>query len=532
MGSGPGGWLGSVAIAAALGTACGDDTAADPLQIELDSGVIRGVRQGATRMFRGIPYAAPPVGDLRWRSPQPVTPWGDVRLAAELGASCPQGANPFGGGGLSGDEDCLYLNVWTPAQAQSVPVLVWLHGGAFMIGTGGETYYAGRHLAETYGVAVVTINYRIGPLGFLAHPALTAESFEHPSSGNYGIEDQLAALRWVQRNIRAFGGDPGRVTLFGESAGGLSACVHYVSPASAGLFHAAIAQSGLCTNDLLMPPLAEAETHGVALAEQLGCPGVDASAAACLRGASPEQLVTLGGLPAPASLPPGGQLYAAAQALPATPNVDGLVIPARLHDAFAAGNYPARPLVIGNTRDEGTLFHNEIASVPVDDDDAYRAALERRFGAGAVDAIVAQYPPASYASRDRALAEITTDAFWVCPARRAARGAAMRGAKVYAYSFERELQNTFLPGLGVFHASELPFVFGTDPLFPLGQVGEAGRPAAAAIQQFWTRFAATGEPGGGWPVYTADDDTLMVIDVDSAPRTGHKAAVCDFWDAL
>lgn len=521
-------------LAALALAACGDER--DPLEVEIDTGVLHGIAQGGTRAFLGIPYAAPPVGADRWRPPQPALPWDGVREALSVGVQCPQTLSLTGAGG---SEDCLFVNVWTPTAAGDdglVPVMVWLHGGAFIFGSGGDKYYNGRLLAETYGVVVVTVNYRLGPLGFLAHPALTAEDPAYPSSGNYGLDDQRAALQWVQRNIAKLGGDPGRVLLFGESAGGFSTCVHYVSPRSEGLFAAAISQSGLCASPLLETTLAEAEAGGAAVAQALGCPATGPDAVACMRGKPAEALLSATALPPIAQVPPGGPLYVSATGslLSTLPNVDGLVLPASLGQAFAAGNFEPRPLVLGTNRDEGTLFHSSLFAVEVTDDAQYQAALARRFGQSKVAAIVARYPAVAFESPNRALAEVTGDAFFVCPARRTARGAATAGAPVYLYSFEREPAQPFLPGLGVFHSAELPFLFGTDPAFPLSRVGD-GQPTADLMQQLWTRFAATGDPNAGepsWPPFARTDERHLVLDNTPRGAIDHKRAICDFWDAL
>ncbi|MBP6729758.1 MAG: carboxylesterase family protein, partial [Microthrixaceae bacterium] len=226
------------------GGAGGGGGAGPVLDVTIDSGPIEGKLVGSTRAFLGIPYAAAPVGDLRFRSPQPVEPWTDTRAYTEVGPGCPQ--SPVFVTTVS--EDCLTLNVWTPAAPSSaaLPVMVFLHGGAFVGGSGGQINYDGQRLSESGRVIVVTINYRLGPLGFLSHPALAAEDPAHATSGMYGLEDQTAALAWVKANAAAFGGDPGNVTIFGESAGGISACLHLVMPASAGLFDRAIIESGPC----------------------------------------------------------------------------------------------------------------------------------------------------------------------------------------------------------------------------------------------------------------------------------------------
>ena len=516
-----------IALVCVLG--CG--TSSDDLHVKTETGVVHGARDGTVRSFLGIPYAAPPVGDLRWRAPQPAAVWNGTLETIVVGQQCPQ---TLSYAGPSYDEDCLYLNVWTPDGAHDLPVMVWLHGGAFIFGSGGDKYYDGGKLAAQ-GVVIVTINYRLGVLGFMAHPALDVEDPQYPTSGNYGLEDQRFALEWVQRNIAAFGGDPKQVTLFGESAGGFSTCVQYLSARTQDLFGAAIAESGLCGSTLLAPTHAVAESQSLTLADQLGCPGNDASALSCLRGIDSQTLLTVTALPPATGMTPGGPFYQAAILPAVLPNVDGYVFAAPMREAFDAHAFAPRPLLLGSNKDEGTLFHSSVYALPVTDDTTYRAALSVRFGASNVDAIVAQYPIASYASANAAIAAVTGDAFFVCPTRRSARGALAAGAPVFRYSFEQPLEAPFMQGLGVFHSAELPFVFGNDD-YPLGRVGTSGAPVSASIQDYWTTFAKTGAPNSSaevaWPGYDATSDPYLVLGTPIAASTQLKTALCDFWDAL
>ena len=532
--SGPG--LATLAMFAATSViACSSPD--DPLTVETTGGTVHGVRNDDAHAWLGIPYAAPPVGELRWRPPRPAPAWDGTREAIAVGAQCPQ---TFGFSAGGGDEACLFLNVWAPASrpAAPAPVMVWFHGGAFIFGSGGDPYYSGRVLAARHGVVVVTVNYRLGPLGFLAHPALAAEDAAHPRSGNYGILDQLAALEWVRDNIAGFGGDPARVTVWGESAGGLSACIHYLSPRSRGLFHAVISQSGLCSGDGVgETSTALAEADGVTFATDVGCAGTGADAVACLRAQDAFALVEASGSPSTAEQLPGGLFFQDGAALGWRPHVDGDLLVAPTAESFAAGDYPTAPLLLGTNRDEGTFFVWSVIARPARDEVEYRDALARRFGAGAVDAIVAQYPLTSYASPSLALAAVSADAFFVCPFRRTARLASAAGAPVYLYSFQREPLNGLIADGGAFHASEIPFVFGIDE-FPLGKVGPDGVPLSDAMMRYWTRFAATGDPGGGadsgdvaWPRYDAAADRHLVLDVPVRADRGHRQPQCDFWDA-
>jgi para-nitrobenzyl esterase len=509
--------------------ACSNEPSA--LDVELDTGVVRGTDDGrGVRSWLGIPYAAPVVGDLRWRPPRPPLAWDGARDATKVGHKCPQPTVLTPGGGA---EDCLTLNVWTPAPApSSAPVMVWIHGGAFVFGSGGDSFYAGSELARTRGVVVVTINYRLGGLGFFAHPALAAEDPDHPTSGNYGLLDQIAALEWVQRNIAGFGGDAGNVTLFGESAGGFSTCAHYASRETSDLFHRAIVQSGTCSSSTgLERTRAESEAAAIALAEKLGCAGTGADVIACMRGQADFTIVDETALPPIEEQKPGGWFYIDAPSN-VLPHVDGIVLPAPIEQRLAAGNYPPRPMIAGSNRDEGTLFHTTLLSKVVMTESQYRATLGRKFGNDMIDAIVAHYSPSTFASPNAALAEVTGDAFFVCPARRNVRAIARAGARVHRYTFELPLEQALIADLGAFHSAEIPFVFGLDT-FPLGKVGSSAG-LSEVIQGYWTRFAATGNPDGDgvpWPAHDASDQ-LIAFDVPVAARAGYKTAACDFWDAL
>jgi len=512
---------------------CSDDPG-NPLRVELDTGVVIGLDQGGVLEFLRIPYAAAPIGDLRFKPPQPPEPWTDERELINPGDPCPQGV-AFAGGGV---EDCLFINVWVPKTSNkksdgTLPVMVWLHGGAFIFGSGSDAYYSGAHLAEAQGVIVVNLSYRLGAFGFLAHPAFAMEDPAYPSSGNWGLDDQYAGLAWVQRNIAAFGGDPAKVTLFGESAGGYSTCVHYVAARTAGMFRAAISESGLCTTSVLELSRAEAEAAAISVAEKVGCTGT--GAAACLRGKPMMELVAATN-PIMQGAPPGGPFYQSGPPLTTLPNVDGFVIERPLRETFESGDFPSRPLILGATRDEGTLFHTSLFATAVTDEATYREALARRFPAESIDEIVARYPVAAFPNANRAIAEVSGDAFFVCPARRTARAVAASGAHTYYYSFQQEPTQAFMPDLGVFHSAEIPFLFATDPRYPLARAGDAGKPTSDALQEYWSRFATTMDPNGddarAWPEYTRATDQHLVIDNDPTVGSAYKSALCDFWDGV
>ena len=520
--------VGVVAIVALVGC-----TSSDELDVKIDTGVVHGAKTGTIRSFLGVPYAAAPVGDLRWRAPQPAATWSGTRQAIAIGAGCPQM-----GGLLTSvsdlEEDCLFANVWTPSAAHDLPVMVWIHGGAFIGGSGGDKWFDGTSLAQ-HGVVVVTINYRLGALGFLAHPALDTEDPAYPTSGNYGLEDQRAALQWVQRNIAAFGGDPTRVTVFGESAGAISVGVHYTSTRTSGLFRAAIAESGVFV-DAATTIHAQATAAGSLLGGMLGCAGTDAAAIACMRGLSVDTILAATATPPPAMQMPGGLFYQSSELGVSLPNIDGFVIALAPSQLLAQGPPEPRPLLLGTNKDEGTLFQWSVLSMPVADETQYRAALAVRFGASNVDAIVAQYPVASYASAADALSAVTGDYFFVCSTRTAARSALRAGAPVFRYSFEHALDNLVDASLGVCHSSELPFVFGdVGPVYPLGQVGTSGAPLSQQMQTYWTSFAKNLDPNdasvAAWPPY-ASADPYQLLDVPVSSAMALEQPACDFWDAL
>src|SRR4051812_36604844 len=330
--------LGAAIIATLLGAA-----SAKPPRVTIDNGTLEGAVDSTTNVmvFRGIPYAAPPVGDLRWKPPQAPARWQGVRAARDLGHNCMQ-HQPYGdidpfAAGVS--EDCLYLNVWTKSLDNRAPrpVMVWIHGGGFFAGFGGEERHNGARLAQK-GAVVVTLNYRLGPLGFLVHPALAAES-PHHATGNYGLLDQIAALEWVKRNIARFGGDPSRVTIFGESAGGMSVGSLIASPLAKGLFHRAILESGTGVS-IGITPRDTARALGLRFAEAVGVRGEGADAAAKLRALSPDTL-----LAASTVASAGGPKF--------FPVADGWVLPRPVDSALLSGKANFVPVIAGTNRDEG-----------------------------------------------------------------------------------------------------------------------------------------------------------------------------------
>jgi para-nitrobenzyl esterase len=491
--------------------------------IPTDRGPVRGFETPTEKEYLGIPYAAPPVGDLRWRPPQPHARWATPLDATHFANHCPQQGSLVGG--ASTNEDCLYLNVYTPnlgngkGHAKHLPVMFWIHGGALTSGES-EDYDPTRLVHQDR--VVVTINYRLGWLGFLAHPALTAESPNH-ASGDYGLMDQQAALRWVKRNIAKFGGDPGNVTIFGQSAGGQSVYAQLASPLAAGLFQRAIPQSG--SYAMHLRSLAQAEASGKDVANRVGCQDQTAE---CLRSVPVQDLLP--------TQPSGG--------LPLVPNVDGYVLPESLDTAFHDGTFNRVPVMPGSTHDEFTSFAAVLVpNVPPLLYSLVVSVFVSTLGvhASAAD-IVAQYPITAYGGDVRlALSAIGTDYLWSCSVRRTDQDLS-RFVPTWAYEFNDPNAPTILAPPGNFpyhsyHASELPYLFdsatrgGHAPLTPDQEK------LAAAMVGHWTQFAAAGDPNSpatpSWPAYTSASDTFQSLAPPTPyPTTGFAADHhCAFWDA-
>ena len=481
--------------------ACTPVAGAPAERVTTTSGVVRGALVGATWAYQRVPFAAPPVGDLRLRAPAPAT-----CAATELDATArgPRCAQLDEAGAFEGVEDCLHLNVWAPAAtAAPRPVMVWIHGGGNAAGSAADPLYDGRRLAGAGDVVVVTINYRLAQLGFLADAALATTA---GSVGNYGTLDQILALTWVRDNIAAFGGDPGNVTVFGESAGARNTCTLLATPASAGLFHRAIIQSGACK---FLDTRAEAQTTADAVATALGCTG---ERAACFRAATAEALTR-------ANAQPVGALSASTYGTV----IDGVVLNEQPEAAIRGGRHHAVPIAIGANADETGRVAPLAMTEP-----QYVALVRAQYGALA-DAVLTQYPAAAFPSPRAAYVRLTTDARFVCPAREIAAAAAAQGPPVHRYFL------TYAPNVfGAVHGLDVPIVFGTfDAIIANGQPYQATAADLAlstAMQGYWTRFARTGDPGGApaWPRYGAGDPTL-VLDATITTTSGVRTAACDFW---
>ncbi|PZX17219.1 para-nitrobenzyl esterase [Breznakibacter xylanolyticus] len=465
----------------------------EPGQVRVDGGVIQGVVTDDLTIYKGIPFAAPPVGDLRWKAPQPLKAWEGVKQTIDFAPASMQGGQPASGR----SEDCLYLNVWTPAKSakEKLPVMVWIYGGGFSFGSTSDPVHNGEHLARK-GVVLVSIAYRVGQLGFLAHPELSAESAEG-ISGNYGLLDQIAALKWVRNNIAAFGGDPNRVTIFGESAGAISVSMLCASPLAKGLFHGAISQSGGSfgpTRSTTYPgenmkTLKQAEDDGVAYLKGFGLTSI-----ADLRKVEAEKLIPQGWTM------PGGW-----------PIVDGVVIPDDQHLLYQAGRYNDVPVLFGYNSDEGLSF--PAGRTPSE----YIENVKKRFGPYA-DSLLLAYPVGEK-EVGRTARNLMRDAAFGWHTWSWARLQSQTGtSKVYYYYFDQHPQypdNSSQSDHGTPHGVDVPYVFkhiSDDQPFMSSKTDVQ---ISDIMANYWTNFAKTGDPNGSgltsWPTFTENNSNVMYL---------------------
>ena len=502
--------------------------------VQLDAGKISGITTGhdpEIRVFKGIPYAAPPVGDLRWRPPQAVKPWKDILQCDTFGPVCPQ---PGGRTRLTQttfdniSEDCLYLNVWTKAgnnQAR-LPVMVWIHGGGNISGAASLPYYDGEALARQ-GVVLVSINYRLGPFGFFAHPLLSKESGKGVS-GNYGLLDQIAALKWVQKNIQAFGGDPKQVTIFGESAGALDVCCLMASPLAKGLFHRAIAESGHAfgkTQHLKESWYGQEsmEKQGEQIAKDLGVAEA-ADPLAALRSLSADKILEV-------TKPTLGIGSETGQGNRFRPVTDGWVIPDDINTIFEQGRQNDVPLITGTNANEGIVF---MLNTPIKTVEQYRAAIKSVYGRFA-DEVLALYPVSEPSEIRKAMSDRLGDQGFIAGARYFVRAMGKVKSKAYLYHFTMKPQGPLGETLGAFHGSEIPYVFdnldkGVSP------PDEKRRSLAKLISGYWVQFAKTGDPNRKgtpfWPAYQTVSDQHLELGETVRVGQGLRKTACDLIEKI
>lgn len=481
-------------------------------EVRVRTGILQGVLEPNSGVvsYKGIPYAKPPTGDLRWRPPVPAPAWGGVRNAQEFGHACLQPPSPptnvYYGGMATTSEDCLTLNVWAPPGAKRLPVMVWIHGGSLVGGSSSEPMYDGVKIARQ-GVVYVSINYRLGLLGYLAHPALSAESARH-LSGNYGLLDQIEALRWVRDNIAVFGGDPKQVTIAGESAGGLSVIALLTSPKARGLFAKAIVESGYMPSYRALHDgvfgLPSAEAAGKALGSAAGV-----STAAELRAADLVALFQAG-------LQTGWQ---------PEPVIDGVVLKRQFAETFARGEQAKVPILAGFNEGEIRSLLFLMPKAP-DSQAAYEADVRLRFGAKAAD-FLAVYPGVD--PKADVMASIR-DGLYGFAAQYLVRQQAAAGQPAYLYFFRHSTPAERARDLAAFHASELPYVFGQvgpsavlGPNWPKPELTSTESKLSQALMGYWTSFVRSGAPTAPgnppWPRFTAEQRGYL--DFDDSPSVEH-----------
>ena len=504
---------------------------ADISEVETESGVLRGLaseHQPDITVFKGIAFAAPPTSELRWRPPADPVPFAGVKTADRIGPACWQARNSdeslYARGNLYRSEDCLYLNLYTGARNadESLPVMVWYHGGGNTTGHGGARIFDGANLAAR-GAVVITANYRLGPLGFLAHPALSGESAQD-ASGNYGLLDQIAALEWIRENVAGFGGDPERVTIFGQSAGGTDVCLLQSSPLTEGLIDRVIGQSPGCIKMEL--ELAQAHEAGSAYAARLGISGSGADALAEMRAIPAEQLIAT----------PGGTTG---------PLIDGWVIPDRPYDLLESGEQNRIPVMVGGLAQEYHGLQHTAAPISEADLDNY---LQASFGGEAAQ-VKANYPAALDRSPLDARKEILGDYSFLLASRMWARLVSGRGNEAYVYFFTRRPpvfriyvpENPDLTGnggqrlFGAYHSGDLAYVF--DNLDLVGLDWDTGdRELAEIVADYWVNFAATGDPNGPglpqWPAYDPDADVVQILDTEVRAAVHPKTEKLQYLEEL
>lgn len=467
--------------------------------VEIEGGKVQGFVENGLTIFKGIPFAAPPVGDLRWKPPQPVQSWNGVLKADKFGLPCPQVS--YSATRQEYSEDCLYLNVWTPAKSsrEKLPVMVWIHGGGFALGATSTPLYNGENLAQM-GVVLVSIAYRVGPLGFMTYPELSAET-ENNISGNYGLFDMIAGLKWVKNNIHAFGGDPDKVTIFGESAGGIAVSMLCASPLGKGLFSGAISQSGGNFGPVFMDSrrdgiqhLKGAEKTGVEFMKRMGVNSI-----AELRKVNPQKwaddpLSQMGGF---------------------WPVVDNYVILGDQYKLYESGNYNDVNVIIGTNSDEGSMF------VGPSEPEEYKKGIRKRFGPFA-NRILEEYPANTKEETFTSAADIFRETVFAWPSWAWARLQSNTGqSKVFFYYFDQQQSvspfSSIKPG-GAGHGAELSYIFGH---LDENQYSEKDFKLSEIMMKYWTNFAKNGDPNGEglpvWQKFSEKNPVVMYLNHNPVP---------------
>lgn len=517
-----------------VASGCSSSSHSVSTTVSTSKGLVAGIQENDSIAFKGIPYAAPPIGAARWKPPQPAQPWDGIVNTTSFKPPCSQpevaasenvSVAPVN---AIGSEDCLYLNVWTPnlaADSEQRPVMFFIHGGANLFGsttdstdfilnsTGGNVLYDGSRLAANGDVVVVTLNYRLGAMGFLAHPGMLADS-ETGSVGNYGILDQIAALEWVQRNISAFGGDPSRVMIFGQSAGAYNVCTLIASPLASGLFSRAMMESGSCA----LQSAAMANINAQAVVDEVGCNN------------APDLMQCLRSVPA--------EDFALAESVQVNgigsfsmfPSVDGYVVDDNPINIIMNGAHNHVPYIIGANSEE---YSARIRNISAAD---YPALISDLVGINNRDLVLGFYPLSNYPTASDALADVYGDHNIVCPASRYASAvSAVQTAPVYKYFFSRILSTDERLADGAYHSSELLYVFQHMNGISF-EVNEDDRLVESTVRNYWTRFAANGNPNGGvdpfWPQFNNLNESYQNIDVTTFSDTYLKKAKCDMWKSL